>query len=67
MHVPATVATNPYRGNICFAGQCSGAAGGCLRGVIHDCGDVRREEGDAGINKLNGSKGAVFMELLYEG
>jgi hypothetical protein len=34
--------------------------------VIHERGDVRREECDVGINKLNGSKGAVCMKLFYE-
>ena len=34
--------------------------------MIHERGDVSGKECDVGINKLNGSKGAVFMEFLYE-
>jgi hypothetical protein len=67
VHLPLTVATKPYSRDVRVAGQCSGAAGWCLRSVIHDGGDVWRQEDDVGIKKPNGNKGTMLMELPDEG
>lgn len=67
VHLPATVATKPDSGDICFSGQCPGTAGGCLRGVIYEGGDVRREKDDVGIKNLNRGEGAVLVKSPYEG
>ena len=66
VHLPAAIATNPDSGDIRVAGHCVGAAGGCLRGVIHECGDIGAEEDHMGIEQFDGSKGALLMELFHE-
>ena len=66
MHLPATVVVNPYGGYVCFAGHRVSAAGGLLRGVIHESGDVRAEELNVWIKKLDGRERALRMESRDE-
>lgn len=66
VHLPATVAMKPNRGNICIAGHRLSAAGRRLHGVIHQGGDVRGYECDMGIKNLDGRKSALLMKLLDE-
>jgi len=66
MHLPATPVTNPDSSYVRVPGHCVGAAGGCLRGVIYERGDIGAEEDHMGIKKFNGSKSALLMELPDE-
>src|SRR5580693_2495604 len=48
VHLPVAIATNPDRSDVRIAGQGTGTAGGCLRGVIHERGDIGGEEDHMG-------------------
>jgi hypothetical protein len=67
MHLPATVAVKPDSRYVRFSGQSASAAGGRLRGVIHEGGDIRSEEDDLRIKNLDRGKTAVLMKLPDEG
>ena len=66
VHLPPPIATNPDCRDVGFSRHCPLAASWAFRGVIHDGGAVMSKENDPGIDNLNGSEGAMLVELFYK-